>query len=119
MYEALLARIEARCLGCEHWKQDYDNPWLVDVRVNGAATDVVVNRAAYVGTLDGNATVYDQLIQPKYQGGIFNRTRSVNQYLTHWIYPYRGKFHPQMTRALLNIVGVGPGSLVLDRGRWC
>ena len=114
MYEALLARIEARCLGCEHWKQDNDNPWLVDVRVNGAATDVVVNRAAYVGTLDGNATVYDQLIQPKYQGGIFNRTRSVNQYLTHWIYPYRGKFHPQMTRALLNIVGVGPGSLVLD-----
>jgi hypothetical protein len=52
------------------------------------------------------------LITPQYQGGEFNRTRSVNQYLTHWIYPYRGKFHPQMVRALLNILGVGPGTLV-------
>ena len=113
MYEEQLARIEARSLGCEHWEQDDDNPWLVDVHVNGTATDVL-NRAAYVGTLDGNPTVYGELIRPKYQGGIFNRTRSVNQYLTHWIYPYRGKFHPQMVRALLNIVGAAPGSLVLD-----
>ena len=113
MYEEQLARIEARSLGCECWEQDDDNPWLVDVHINGTATDVL-NRAAYVGTLDGNPTVYGELIRPKYQGGIFNRTRSVNQYLTHWIYPYRGKFHPQMVRALLNIVGAAPGSLVLD-----
>ena len=74
----------------------------------------VLNRAAYVGKLDGRATVYEQLIRPNYQGGVFNRTRSVNQYLTHWIYPYRGKYHPQMVRALLNIVGVRRGSRVLD-----
>ena len=113
MYEALLARIEARSLGCERWKQDDNNPWRVDVCINGRAADVL-NRAAYVGTLDADVTVYEQLIRPNYQGGIFNRTRSVNQYLTHWIYPYRGKFHPQMVRALLNIVGAAPGSLVLD-----
>ena len=113
MYEALLARIEARSLGCEHWEQHDDNPWQVDVQVNGTASDVL-NRAAYVGAVDGTPTAYEQLIRPNYQGGIFNRTRSVNQYLTHWIYPYRGKFHPQMVRALLNIVGVTPGSLVLD-----
>ena len=113
IYEEQLARIEAQSLSCEHWKRHDDNPWQVDVRVNGTAPDVL-NRAAYVGTLDGCPTVYEQLIRPKYQGGIFNRTRSVNQYLTHWIYPYRGKFHPQMVRALLNIVGVAPGSLVLD-----
>ena len=113
MYEALLAQIEAQSLGCERWKQHDDNPWRVDVHVNGTAADVL-NRAAYVGTLDGDPTVYEQLIRPNYQGGVFNRTRSVNQYLTHWIYPYRGKFHPQMVRALLNIVGASPGSLVLD-----
>lgn len=113
MYEELLARIEGRSLGCERWERDDDNPWRVDVHVNGTAADVL-NRSAYVGTLDGNPTVYGQLIRPRYQGGIFNRTRSVNQYLTHWIYPYRGKFHPQMVRALLNILGVAPGSLVLD-----
>ena len=38
----------------------------------------------------------------------------MNQYLTHWIYPYRGKYHPQMVRALLNIVGAKPGSRILD-----
>ena len=113
LYEEQLARIEARSLGCESWDRDEDNPWQVEVQVNGTAVEVL-NRAAYVGGLDGQRTVYEQLIRPNYQGGVFNRTRSVNQYLTHWIYPYRGKFHPQMVRALLNIVGVRPGSRVLD-----
>ena len=113
LYEEQLARIEARSLGCEHWDRDEDNPWRADVHVNGTAADVL-NRAAYVGALDASPTIYEQLIRPNYQGGVFNRTRSVNQYLTHWIYPYRGKFHPQMIRALLNIVGVRRGSRVLD-----
>ena len=113
LYEEQLSRIEARALGCERWDRDEDNPWRVGVQVNGAAHDVL-RRAAYVGRLDDQPTVYEQLIRPKYQGGAFNRTRSVNQYLTHWIYPYRGKYHPQMVRALLNIVGAKPGSRILD-----
>ena len=114
LYEEHLARLEARSLGCQNWERDEDdNPWQVRVRVNGTATDVL-RRAAYVGKLDGQPTVYEQLIRPRYQGGAFNRTRSVNQYLTHWIYPYRGKFHPQMVRALLNIVGAKQGSRILD-----
>ncbi|MCD6359725.1 MAG: hypothetical protein J7M38_02600, partial [Armatimonadetes bacterium] len=44
----------------------------------------------------------------------YNQTRSVNQYLTHWFYPYKGKFHPQMIRALLGIMGLGPGDVVMD-----
>ena len=102
-----------QAFGCEDLQPDPDNPWQFDVRLNGTDTDVL-KRAAYIGTLDSIPTVYDQLIKPNYQGGEFNRTRSVNQYLTHWIYPYRGKFHPQMIRALLNIVGVTQSSLVLD-----
>ena len=113
MYEEQLARVEMQALGCEGWERDADNPWLVNVGANGVAGEVL-NRSAYVGALDDNQTVYAQLIRPKYQGGEFNRTRSVNQYLTHWIYPYRGKFHPQMIRALLNIVGAKQGSVVLD-----
>lgn len=113
LYEEQLARIEASSLGCERWDRDEDNPWQVCVHVNGTAADVL-ERSAYIGKVDDIATVYEQLIRPKYQGGLFNRTRSVNQYLTHWIYPYRGKYHPQMVRALLNIVGVHRGSRVLD-----
>ena len=113
LYEEQLARIEARALGCRRWQRDEDDPWRVRVHVNGTAEDVL-RRAAYVGKLDGQPTVYEQLIRPRYQGGLYNRTRSVNQYLTHWIYPYRGKFHPQMVRALLNIVGAQRGWRVLD-----
>ena len=113
MYEEQLARVELQSLGCERLRRHRDNPWRINADVNGAG-QTILDRSAYVGTLDGVATVYDQLVRPSYQGGEFNRTRSVNQYLTHWIYPYRGKFHPQMIRALLNILGVTRHSVVLD-----
>ncbi len=35
-------------------------------------------------------------------------------YATHSLFPYRGKFHPQLIRALLNILRVQPGDTVLD-----
>ena len=38
----------------------------------------------------------------------------MNQYMTHWFYPYKGKFHPQMTRALINIIGLKKGDVLLD-----
>lgn len=113
LYEEQLARMEAAALGCEGWDRDEDNPWEVELDAGGCAADVL-SRSAYAGALDGRPTIYADLIRPNYQGGEFNRTRSVNQYLTHWIYPYQGKFHPQMARALLNIAGARAGSLVLD-----
>ncbi len=113
IYEEQLARVELRSLGCDRLRRHRDNPWRITAHVNGTGR-AILERSAYVGTLDGMATIYEQLIRPNYQGGEFNRTRSVNQYLTHWIYPYRGKFHPQMVRALLNILGVRRGSVVLD-----
>lgn len=67
----------------------------------------LIKRTAYFKTVDGKYTDYFLIIQK-------NITRSVNQYLTHWIYPYKGKFHPQMVRALLNIIGLKEGSTVLD-----
>ncbi len=35
-------------------------------------------------------------------------------YATHGLFPYRGKFHPQLIKGLLNILGIQPGELVLD-----
>jgi SAM-dependent methyltransferase len=37
-----------------------------------------------------------------------------NQYTTHWFYPYKGKFHGQMIKALVNFAGVTPQGTVLD-----
>lgn len=35
-------------------------------------------------------------------------------YGTHGLFPYRGKFHPQMIKGLINIMGLKPGDKVLD-----
>lgn len=40
-------------------------------------------------------------------------------YATHGLFPYRGKFHPQMVKAILNIMGIGPGKMVLDPMAGC
>jgi DNA modification methylase/DNA-binding transcriptional ArsR family regulator len=69
--------------------------------------DTLVRRVAYFKTIGDKVTDYYRLTR-------YNRTHSVNQYLTHWIYPYKGKFHPQMIRALLNILKLKEGERVLD-----
>lgn len=35
-------------------------------------------------------------------------------YATNGLFPYRGKFHPQMIKGLINIMGCKPGDTVLD-----
>jgi hypothetical protein len=113
LYEAHLATIETESFGCEQIRPTADDWRVFSANVNGNAK-ALIERSAYLGSIDEQPTIYQELIRPAYQGGQFNRTRSVNQYLTHWIYPYRGKFHPQMVRALLNILSVRPGMTVFE-----
>lgn len=35
-------------------------------------------------------------------------------YATHGLFPYRGKFHPQLIKGLINIIGLNRGELLLD-----
>jgi len=35
-------------------------------------------------------------------------------YSTHGLFPYRGKFHPQMIKAVINAIGMKPGDTLLD-----
>ena len=35
-------------------------------------------------------------------------------YSTHGLFPYPGKFHPQMIKTILNIIGLKRGDVVLD-----
>ena len=69
--------------------------------------DLLIGRSAYIGEVDEVGTVYAELTKG-------NVTRSFNQYITHWFYPYKGKFHPQMVRALANIIGMREGDTLLD-----
>ncbi|MGR3914738.1 MAG: DNA methyltransferase [Gammaproteobacteria bacterium] len=73
-----------------------------------AGVESLLKRSAYVaGDANGNRSDYCKLVR-------HNITRSMNQYITHWFYPYKGKFHPQMIRALANIIGLRDGDVLLD-----
>lgn len=104
IYELALARMELEALGVEY---QVTNGLREFIGLNQVNPDLLKRRVAYFEKVDGALTDYYFVTQR-------NRTRSVNQYLTHWIYPYKGKFHPQMIRAILNIIGIQPGETVLD-----
>ncbi len=44
----------------------------------------------------------------------FKKNQFRTGYSTHGLFPYRGKFHPQMVKALINIMGIKPGDTILD-----
>ena len=44
----------------------------------------------------------------------FKNNQFKTGYATNGLFPYRGKFHPQMIKGLINIMGCKPGDTVLD-----
>jgi len=105
IYELALAQLELKALGVEFKVTN----GLREFRLlrEPEDTELLKRKLAYFKLIKGKYTDYYYIVRR-------NRTRSVNQYLTHWIYPYKGKFHPQMIRALLNIIGLNKGDTVLD-----
>ncbi|HOD37947.1 MAG TPA: DNA methyltransferase [Candidatus Marinimicrobia bacterium] len=104
IYELALAQLELQSLGVNF---EITNGLREFKLLESKDEEELRRKLAYFKYVNGQPTDYFQIIQK-------NRTRSVNQYLTHWIYPYKGKFHPQMIRALLNIIGLEKGDTVLD-----
>ncbi|MFI5165763.1 MAG: helix-turn-helix domain-containing protein [Thermoanaerobaculales bacterium] len=84
----------------------------------------VLERSAYFLAIDGKPTRHFRLcagsgVQLPRDSGTRLRSflathRFKTSYATHGLFPYRGKFHPQMVKALLNVMGLKPGEVVLD-----
>ncbi len=106
IYELSLAGLELKALGAEFEIINGLREFKIKNK-SRSLTDRLLKRSAYLKMVENTYTDYFHIIQK-------NQTRSVNQYLTHWIYPYKGKFHPQMIRALLNIIELKQGDTVLD-----
>lgn len=104
IYELHMAQLEVKTLAREAHLQSDFRSFIVNSKTD---VEVVIRRSAYVADVDGKPTVYRRLTQK-------NITRAFNQYVTHWFYPYKGKFHPQMVRGLANIMGLEPGDTLLD-----
>ncbi len=69
-----------------------------------------VRRTAYFEEILGKKSWHYFISGVKGKGQIGH----TNQYMTHWFYPYKGKFHGQMIKALINFVEAKEGDLILD-----
>lgn len=104
IYELALARLELQSFSPDlKVTNDFRE---FEIKDDGKL-DELRRRLAYFKTVNGDYSDYYYLQK-------YNQTKSVNQFLTHWIYPYKGKFHPQMIRALMNIIKIKEGETLLD-----
>lgn len=97
---------------------------LAFLEYNSLQTKDLINRAAYFKSIKGNSTVHFKTNTFKPSLEILSRSSKTKSYFengsfstgyaTHSLFPYRGKFHPQLIKSLLNIMGVKKGELVLD-----
>lgn len=84
----------------------------------------LVERSAFFQAIQGKPTKHFQLYAQ--QSAALSKHRSAKTknyfengqfstgYATHGLFPYRGKFHPQLIKGLLNIIGVKKGEAILD-----
>ena len=86
--------------------------------------EALVNRGAYFAAVNGVPSNHFRLCAgeglhlpnataPK-RRQFFERNQFRTGYATHGLFPYRGKFHPQMVKGILNAMGLRPGYRVLD-----
>ncbi len=86
--------------------------------------DELVDNGAYFIKIGDRLTRHylmctgEPLLLPKHSSSrlksFFEKNQFRTGYATHGLFPYRGKFHPQMIKALINIMGLKPGDTILD-----
>ena len=109
-YERVLASKEvATLLGTKGLREVDDG-----FEVTGVRDCRAVDRLAYFsGAVNGRGfepTVQAQLEQAARRG----KKKQATRYSAHGLHEYKGKFNPQVVRALLNIFGIQPGQRVVD-----
>jgi len=86
--------------------------------------DEIIRRGAFFKSVDGITTHHYMICSnnsPLIWEGRSEITKSYFKegnfstgYATHGLFPYRGKFHPQLIKGILNILKIQPGDFVLD-----
>jgi len=86
--------------------------------------DEIIRRGAFFKSIDKNPTHHylicsnnSSLIwegRSKITRSYFKEGNFSTGYATHGLFPYRGKFHPQLIKGILNILKIQPGDLILD-----
>ena len=109
-YERVLASKEvATLLGTRGLREVDDG-----IEVSGVRDCRAVERLAYFsGAVNGGG--FEPTVQAKLeQAARRGKNKQATRYSAHGLHEYKGKFNPQVVRALLNIFGVQPGQRVVD-----
>ena len=83
----------------------------------------LLQRSAFFKAINGRQT-HHYLLYAHPSGSVTGRSVKTKSYFenrpfstgyaTHSLFPYRGKFHPQLIKGLLNIIGIKKGETLLD-----
>lgn len=86
--------------------------------------DEIIRRGAFFKSIDRILTYHYMICSnnsPLIWEGRSDRTKSYFKegnfstgYATHGLFPYRGKFHPQLIKGILNILKIQSGDVILD-----
>jgi hypothetical protein len=84
------------------------------VKLSGDFDRDIINRLVYyAGSSDGSR--YEPTMQSRFERVNGNgHNRQSTRYSAHGLHEYKGKFNPQIVRAILNILGIPSGSRVID-----
>ncbi len=83
-----------------------------------------LERTAYAKSYKGEKTLHFLKYSEIPDSVTANRSAATNSYFknglfstgyaTHSLFPYRGKFHPQLIKGLINILGIKKGEIIID-----
>ena len=97
---------------------------LAYLEYNCLPKESLIERLAYFKSVNGKFTRHFLMYNHHANPLTANRSGSTKAYFenrlfstgyaTHGLFPYRGKFHPQLIKALINIIGIKKGETILD-----
>ena len=97
---------------------------LANLEYNVLNKEELAERSAFFQSVNGKPTKHFQLYSEQSVAlsenrsaktkSYFENSRFSTGYATHGLFPYRGKFHPQLIKGLLNIIDVKKGETILD-----
>lgn len=97
---------------------------LANLEYNVLNKEELAERSAFFQSVNGKPTKHFQLYSEQSVAlsesrsaktkSYFENSRFSTGYATHSLFPYRGKFHPQLIKGLLNIIDVKKGETILD-----
>lgn len=97
---------------------------LAYLEYNKLSKNELLNRTAYIKSYQNKLSNHFLLYSNNGNAILDNRTPKTKNYFengqfstgyaTHGLFPYRGKFHPQLIKGLINIIGIKKGETILD-----